>query len=79
MDKLVEALEKRRAAAGVPAVEFARRLGVSEATYSRVRRGSLPAGRRFIRGAIRAFPELAVVLAIEASERPEDEPEKVAV
>ena len=78
MDRFVEVLEERRQRADRSAREFADLIGVSESTYSRVRGGKILPGRRFIHGAIRAFPELAVVLAME--ERQNDPvPERVAV
>lgn len=64
----MEALDDRRRREGLTNAAFARRLGVSEATYSRARRGLMPVGRLLTAGALRLYPELAVVLAIDARE-----------
>jgi hypothetical protein len=53
------AIKQQQAADGLSDAEFARRLGVSHAMWSRVKHGKRGMGREFIRAALRAYPALA--------------------
>lgn len=59
---IAEALEARRVADGLSGEQFARKLGISPAMWSRVRAGKLSGGRAFVLGVLRAYPDLAELL-----------------
>lgn len=63
MEALLVALEWKRDSLALSQAAFARRcLGVSPAYWSLVRRGLRPLGGAVVRGVLRDFPDLGLVL-----------------
>lgn len=78
MSGFLEELETRRAGKGLSVEAFARSLQVSEPTYSRIRRGLYPPSARFIKGALRLYPELAEIVAMESRDEASETSEEGA-
>uniref|UniRef100_A0A6M3KR07 Uncharacterized protein n=1 Tax=viral metagenome TaxID=1070528 RepID=A0A6M3KR07_9ZZZZ len=55
---LVGIIVARQAQLKLGEVEFAKRLGVSRATWFLIKKGERSPGQKFIRGILKAFPEL---------------------
>lgn len=64
---IAEALDARRQADGLTGEQFARKLGISPAMWSRVQSGKMAGGRAFLLAVLRVYPDLAHLLTEAAA------------
>ena len=61
-DRLIRALVARQKQLGAPNGAFAQRLGISRSLWVRLSTGERSVSLRLLRGALRAFPDLAALV-----------------